>query len=871
MMQQYEEAKATCGDALLLFRMGDFYEFFHEDAKTASSVLGLTLTSRDKGENPIPMAGFPYHQLDGYLGKLIRAGFRAAVCEQVEDPKEAKGLVKREVVRVVSPGTITDDSLLDPRESNFLASICWPPQRDSDSQLDGGQVGLSWCDMSTGRFQAGVFGQRELADQLARLLPAECLISDDAPSDVLAWQHSVPEAMQTTRPAWTFSREGAETSLAKHFNTKSLQGFGFEEDDRLAIRAAGAILDYLQETQRVSLEHIDRIISYRSGDSLEIDVATRRSLELTRTMREGNRQGSLLSVIDRAVTPMGSRLLADWLANPLTDPANINLRLDAVSELLKAEQEREQLRSALKGTYDLERLIARVTTGRASPRDLRCVSVTLLQLPDTKLLLESFHSDLLRELDGQLDLCPELCQRLDDALKAECPLTSREGGFIRTGFHAELDRLKELAAGGKQWIAEYQAGESKRTGITNLKVGFNKVFGYYLEVTNAHRDKVPIEYSRKQTLKNAERYITPELKEYEEKVLSADERAMQLEYEIFVDLREQVMRASRRLQGTADSLARLDVLAGLALLARQRAYCRPTFTEDAKLRIIDGRHPVLEQTEPEGTFVPNDALMLEFDGAVQLITGPNMAGKSTYIRQVALLTIMAQMGSFVPAKEMSVGVVDRVFARVGASDELSRGQSTFMVEMTETARILNTATSKSLVILDEIGRGTSTYDGVSLAWAIVEFLHDEVGCRTLFATHYHELTDLAQSMERVTNLNVLVKEWDNHVVFLHKIVAGAADKSYGIYVARLAGVPHQVNERAKQVLAQLESDHIDDSGKSRIVSRRRDRRGDLQLSLFASAEHPVVAELRNLDVNSLTPVQALVELEKLRCQAVKES
>ncbi len=871
MMQQYEEAKKACGDALLLFRMGDFYEFFHEDAKTASSILGLTLTSRDKGENPIPMAGFPHHQLEGYLGKLICSGFRAAVCEQVEDPKEAKGLVKREVVRVVSPGTITDDSLLDPRESNFLAAICWPPQRGAETERDGGRVGLSWCDMSTGRFQAGVFGDRELADQLARLLPAECLISDDVSPDDTAWQQSAPDAMQTTRPAWTFSREGAEASLAKHFDTKSLEGFGFEEDDRLAIRAAGAILDYLQETQRVSLDHIDRLIPHHAGDSLEIDVATRRSLELNRTMRDGSRKGSLLSVIDRAATPMGSRLLADWLANPLTDTKAIDLRLDAVSELLQAETERERLHIALKGIYDLERLLARVTTGRASPRDLRCVSISLLKLPETKMLLESYESELLRELDDRLDLCPELCQRLDDALEADCPLTAREGGFIRFGFDIELDRLRELAAGGKQWIAEYQAAEAKRTGITSLKVGFNKVFGYYLEVTNAHRDKVPIEYSRKQTLKNAERYITPELKEYEEKVLSADDRAKELEYEIFIDLRDQVMRASRRLQETAKSLARLDVLAGLALLARQRAYCRPTFSDDAKLRIIDGRHPVLDQTEPEGTFVPNDALMLDFDGAVQLITGPNMAGKSTYIRQVALLTIMAQMGSFVPAKEMNVGVVDRVFARVGASDELSRGQSTFMVEMIETARILNTATSKSLVILDEIGRGTSTYDGVSLAWAIVEFLHDEVGCRTLFATHYHELTALAQSMQRVSNLNVSVKEWDNHVVFLHKIVAGATDKSYGIHVARLAGVPRQVNERAKEVLAQLEDGHFDDSGKSRIVSKRHARKGDLQLSLFSNVEHPVVSELRNLDLNSLTPLEALLELEKLRAQALKET
>jgi DNA mismatch repair protein MutS len=869
MMQQYEDAKAACGDALLFFRMGDFYELFHEDAKTASSLLGLTLTSRDKSANPIPMAGFPHHQLESYLGKVIQCGFRAAVCEQVEDPKEAQGLVKREIVRVVSPGTITDDGLLDPRESNFLSAICWPPARGRESERDQGYVGLAWCDLSTGRFQTGVFRAGELSDQLARLAPSEALISDDAEPDSSSWEHSVAQMMRTVRPAWSFSLEGAQTGLAKHFGTKGLDGFGFEENDRLAIRAAGAILDYLQESQRASLDHIDRLIPHRSGESMEIDVATRRSLELTRAMRDGSREGSVLSVIDRTVTPMGSRLLCDWLANPLTNESAINRRLDAVGEFVQAEAEREQVQGVLKGIYDLERLVARVTTGRASPRDLRCVATTLQCLPGTKVLLQARQSELLRELHDRLDLCPELCERLDNALVRDCPLQAREGGFICTGYHAELDRLKELAAGGKQWIAQYQAGESERTGI-NLKVGFNKVFGYYLEVTNSHKDKVPDEYIRKQTLKNAERYITPELKEYEEKVLSADDRAKELEYEIFVELRDLVMQASRRLQVTADSLARLDVVTSLATLARQRAYCRPTFEEHACLHIVDGRHPVLDQTEPEGTFVPNDTVM-EREGEVQLITGPNMAGKSTYIRQVALLTIMAQMGCFVPAKEMRLGIVDRVFARVGASDELSRGQSTFMVEMTETARILNTATAQSLVILDEIGRGTSTYDGLSLAWAIVEYLHEQIACRTFFATHYHELTDLEKSLDRVSNLNVAVKEWDDNVVFLHKIVSGAADKSYGIHVARLAGVPSDVNERAKQVLAQLESEHLDDSGNSRISRKRHDRRGDLQLSLFATVEHPVVTRLRELDVNAITPIQALVELERLRNEALADA
>jgi DNA mismatch repair protein MutS len=863
MMQQYQDAKAACGDALLLFRMGDFYELFFDDAKQASRVLGLTLTSRDKGENPIPMAGFPYHQLEGYLAKLIAAGLRAAVCEQVEDPKLAKGLVKREVTRVVSPGTLTDDALLDPRASNYLAAVALPAHQSNGDR----QAGLAWVELSTGRFFATTVPLTRLADELARIGPVECLLSEDSEFGEVSGVDAGAKRMLTRRPAWAFGLESAIATLQKHFQTATLDGFGFDDADAPALRAAGAVLNYLRETQKTSLDHIDRLTPYRAGQSLEIDEATRRSLEITRTIRTGSRTGSLLAVIDQTVTPMGARLLADWLANPLTGLAEINARLDAVGELADENALRETLREQLRGVYDLQRLLARVATGRASPRDLSFVCRTLAALPKLKAKLTIRNSPLLNELESALDLCPEIHALLASALVDDCPLTTKDGGILRGGYSGDLDRLRDLAAGGKEWIARYQAEQAAATGIVNLKVAFNKVFGYYIEITNSQKDKTPPQYIRKQTTVNAERYITPELKEYEEKVLTADERAKELECELFLTLRDAVQREIRRLQATAAVLAQLDVLASLAELARQRGYVRPTMAIEPQLKIIDGRHPVLDLTEAAGTFVPNDTLLGGEDGTVLLITGPNMAGKSTYIRQVALLTLLAQIGSHVPARAATIGIADRIFARVGASDELSRGQSTFMVEMTETARILNTATPRSLVILDEIGRGTSTYDGISLAWAIVEHLHDSVGCRTLFATHYHELTDLTQTLSGVRNFNVAVKEWEDHVVFLHKIVPGAADKSYGIHVARLAGVPRSVNERAKQILARLEEEHLGASGRPKIaVTGRQSRQGDLQLTLFASPEHPVVEQIRRLDVDSLTPREALQRLAELQSQ-----
>jgi len=869
MMQQYMDAKAACGDAILLFRMGDFYELFHEDAKIAARVLGLTLTSREKGENPIPMAGFPHHQLDSYLGKLIRQGHRAAVCDQVEDPRKAKGLVKREVTRVVSAGTLTENELLDPKESNYLAAISATRRKKSKSNAaveataigdplaEYAEVGIAWVELSTGRFFAAVFPPAALADQLARIRPAECLVSED--TDILP-EHLSESTVITRRPAWAFATDTASRALSEHFETANLEGFGFGDADGAAIRAAGVVLDYLNETQKASLDHIHRITPYRVGRALEIDESSRRSLEITHTIRDGRRDGSLLAIMDHTVTAMGSRMLAEWIATPRIDIDEINERLDAVEELVGDSALCEQLADELKSVYDLERLLARIATGRATPRDLSYIGRTLRQLPTVKAKLTARQSQMLNQLEVEIDLCPQLRGQLDAALVDDCPLSAKDGSFVRTGFSDQLDQLRELATGGREWIARYQAEQVENSGIPSLKVGYNKVFGYYIEVTNAHRDKVPDHFIRKQTLKNAERYVTPELKEYEDKVLSADEKSKDMEYSLFLELRSAVHGSIRRLQATAELLATLDTLISLAELARRRNYCRPECVEDPVLEIVDGRHPVLDVIEPEGTFVPNDTTANVDDGQMLIITGPNMAGKSTYIRQVALLTLMAQIGSFVPARKATIGVADRIFARVGASDELTRGQSTFMVEMTETARILNTATNRSLVILDEIGRGTSTYDGVSLAWSVVEYLHDHLGCRTLFATHYHELTDLESSLSSVKNLNVAVREWEDRVVFLHKIVAGSADKSYGIHVARLAGVPKEVNERAKQILNHLEEEHLDREGRPKIA-RQKTRSGDIQLTLFGFEEHPLLDKIRELDLNTLTPLEALQAIQ----------
>jgi DNA mismatch repair protein MutS len=859
MMQQYRELKARDPDALLLFRMGDFYEMFGEDAERAASLLGLTLTSRDKGPDALPMAGFPHPALESYLAKIVQAGLRAAVCEQVEDSRQAKGLVKRDVVRIVTPGTLTDDELLDPKTANYLAAIAEV----------AGKLGLAWVELSTGRFSLTGLMRTELADEMARLSPAETLISElaiDAP-----WARTLrgqSGSAITVRPSWDFQAEQARATLFEHFGTTTLEGFGVD-DRSTEVQAAGALMAYLRETQKATLRHITRLIPFRRADTLALDEMTRRSLELVRTLREGKREGSLLSVVDCSATPMGARLLAEWLTTPLTSTELITERLDAVDELFNQSALRGDLRNLLGQSYDLERLAGRVGTGRATPRDLVALAKTLGILPKLKARLTARVSKRLNQLEAALELCPEVRAEIDAALLDNPPLAMKEGGMIRDGYHPGLDELRANAKGGKSWIAKFQAEQVRRTGIPSLKVGFNKVFGYYIEITHAQAQarsaSIPSDYVRKQTVKNAERYITAELEEHEEKVLRAEERACELEYELFTTLRDRVSAEAPRLIQAGSVLAQLDVLTSLAELAARHGYCRPEIVEEPVFEVEAGRHPVLDSILAPGDFVPNHVKMGGDDGSILLITGPNMAGKSTYIRQVALIAILAHLGGFVPAKRARIGTVDRLFARVGATDDLSRSQSTFMVEMTETANILNNATPRSLVILDEIGRGTSTFDGISLAWAITEHIHDAIGCRTLFATHYHELVELEKTKPGLRNANVAVRESDGEIVFLYQIVPGGADQSYGIHVARLAGAPAPVLERAGEILKFLEKQHGPDPGLPAGPIRRKVKTGRaLTGSLFAALPDPLLVELRQIDSTVLTAEQALQMIGRLR-------
>ncbi|MDY3562502.1 DNA mismatch repair protein MutS [Gemmata sp. JC673] len=794
MMQQYHDAKSQHPGMIVLFRNGDFYELFEDDAELGARVLGITLTKRD---GSIPMAGVPVHKLEHYLGMLLRAGHRVAVCEQMEDPDPKKKIIHREVNRIVTPGTVTDDGLLDPRAPNHLVAIA--PGKP-------GFFGLAWVDLSTGHFAATDVPVPRLQDELSRLSAVECLYAEGLTNTVSQAAGAYLPKSRVSRPDWTFDPATALAALKTHFAVGTLTGFGFD-DAQTCLVAAGAVVIYLQETLKASLQHIRRLRPHRPDALLTLDEVTRRSLELTRTLRDNQRDGSLLSVLDRTVTPMGARLLHDSVLAPLTDVAAIGARLDAVEELLKDHALRQSVRDQLDACSDMQRLTTRVSTAKAGPRDLAAIARTLRHLPAVKAKLTGRRSRLLQDLEKRLELCPDIRELLDKAIEDDPPHIAKEGGVIRPGFSAELDELRALTTDGKNWIARYQAQEITRTGIGSLKVGYNEIDGYYLEITNANETKTPPEYKHQKTLKNAKRYYTPALREYEEKVVTAQDKSKALELQLFVTLRDQVAAQTPRLLNTAEVLAALDMLAALAELAAARNYVRPALVEEAVLDIRDGRHPVLDQLLPPGTFVPNDVVFGPDDGAFWLVTGPNMAGKSTFLRQAALITLMAHVGSFVPAKSAKVGLTDRIFTRVGASDELSRGQSTFMVEMTEAANILNNATARSLVILDEIGRGTSTYDGVSLAWAMTEYLHDTLGCRTLFATHYHELAQLAATLPRLRNYNVLVRELDEEIVFLHKIAPGNAERSYGIHVARLAGVPGSVLARATAVLGTLEKGH----------------------------------------------------------------
>jgi DNA mismatch repair protein MutS len=851
MMLQFRDAKERHPGAIVFFRNGDFYELFEEDAEVGSRLLGIALTRRDK---EIPMAGVPFHALDRYLGKLLQSGHRVAICEQMEDPRTVKGRpVRREVVRVVTPGTLTEDNLLDPHRSNHLVALVPPGGRTPG--------GLAWLELSTGLFQAADVPASRLADEVLRLSPSECLVAEattDATASLLQRvRDALPQLTLTPRPDWNFDSKSARDALFAHFGIATLGGFGFD-DQQPCLTAAGALLLYLRETLQTNLAHLTRLRPYSEQRFLYLDEVTRRSLELTRTLRDNARIGSLLSALDRTMTPMGARLLNDWVLTPLAERAAIVSRLDAVAELLSEHGLRRDLRASLTGVGDLQRLTARASTGSASPRDLVAVARTLALLPQVKSQLTGSTSALLCEMHARLEVCPELRETLENSLTADPPINPREGGIVRPESNADLQELHTARASGKEWMAKFQAEEALRTGISSLKVGFTEGYGYYLEVTHTHLRKVPENYHLQRSLKNANRYITGELSERAEQVMNADEKIKQLEYDLFVQLRERVADQTTRLMQTAEVLATLDVLASLAELAAERNYCRPVLDDEPVLDIKEGRHPVLDRVLPPGTFVPNDTLMGADDGTFLLVTGPNMGGKSTFLRQTALLVLMAQMGSFVPARSARIGLADRIFTRVGASDELSRAQSTFMVEMTEAANILNNATRRSLVILDEIGRGTSTYDGVSLAWGITEYLHDNIGCRTLFATHYHELAQLAERLPNLRNCNVLVHEEANGIVFLHKIAPGSADKSYGIHVAGRAGVPEEVLVRAREVLAELERHHLETPDRPGRIRRPR----AVQRSLFANMQDPILQALRELDLDRMTAEEIVATVRR---------
>ena len=862
-MRQYRHFKQQYPQAVLFFRMGDFYETFYDDAKLCSKVLGIALTSRSKAGGGIPLAGVPAHAVEGYLNKMIRAGYKVAVCEQVEDPAQAKGVVKRDVVRLVTPGTLTEEALLDERTGNYLAAVAFAPSSARSAKQR--QASLAWVELSTGQFFAELLDERYLLDELVRLRPAECLISDDkdnVPAEFTKQLQELVSTAVTVRPGWLFETASAVDALNKHFHTASLSGFGFADAD-CALTAAGAVIDYLNETQKTALTHISRLRKVSRDRFLQLDQATLRSLEVERTIRSETTVGSLLHCLDQTVTAMGARKLRLWVCYPLNDLTHIEHRQDAVGELVQLDNIRTELRRCLRQVADIERISSRICTGRASPRDLVHLGHTLRQLPAIRTQLTQCTSDMLMQLTGQCDTLDKTADLIEAALEPQAPLTYREGGVIRNGYDEQVDHLRGICRNGQDWLSQYQKKLIEQTGFANLKVGFNKVFGYYVEISHAFRGEVPPDFVRKQTIKNAERYITDELKKYETEALTAEQRCKELEANLFNDLRQKVAAQTLHLQQVADAIAKIDLLACLAEIARHRNYCRPQMHSDKDLAITEGRHPVLDLSLAE-QFVPNDLTLGNSDGDVVIITGPNMSGKSTYIRQTALLVVMAQMGSFVPAASAQIGLVDRIFTRIGAADELTRGQSTFMVEMIETANIVNNATDRSLVILDEVGRGTSTYDGLALAWAITEHIATAIKCRTLFATHYHEITELADLLTNVKNCNVAVREWKNDVVFLHKITPGRTDKSYGIHVARLAGMPPAVLTRSTEILEELESSFAREAHVPQIGGRLEADHNTQPLLFDTSPEDPIRQRLSEIDLNNLTPIEAINLLSEIK-------
>jgi DNA mismatch repair protein MutS len=887
MLKQYLEIKEQHPDCILFFRMGDFYEMFYDDAVTASKAMDVALTTRNKGmPEPVPLCGVPYHAADTYLSRLVDAGYKVAVCEQVEDPKKAKGIVRRAVTRVITPGTSISPGRLSEKEPTYMAAV---------AAGDSGSYGLAFLDFSTGEFRATRASRvGELTDELARLNPAEVLVAKEGLED-LELGTALREFAASSEPAraiahppnHAFDEAHARETLLNHFEAETLEGFGVEGFPE-AVRAAGALLFYLQETQapdeapafEVSgaepisiprpLSHITSLSYYTSSDYMILDESTKRNLELTRTLRDGKTKGSLFWLIDRTVTPMGGRTLLLWLHYPLLDPERIRRRLDAVEYAFVNHAFRLDLRDLIEHVTDLERTTARVSTGSAHARDLISIRESLRLVPKIKAVIEQAETEYILEIDDCLDPQEDLVELLDRALSDDPPFSLRDGDLIKAGYSEEIDELEEIKRDAKAIIAKMEATERERTGIQKLKVRYNKVFGYYLEVTKANLALVPDDYIRKQTLVNAERFITPELKELEAKILGAEDRLIELHYELFCELRETVAARSMKLKDVARELGRLDAVLGLSELAARKRFSRPVVDGEDRIDVKGGWHPVIEELVKTERFVPNDVYLDNDEHQILIITGPNMAGKSTVLRQTAIISILSQMGSFVPADRAEVGVVDRIFTRVGASDVLVRGMSTFMVEMTEAANILHHASPKSLVLLDEIGRGTSTFDGLSIAWAVAEFLHDTQGrqAKTMFATHYHELTDLAETRSRIKNFHILVREWEGEVIFLRKMAPGSTSRSYGIQVARLAGLPAPVIERAREILQNLEAIEHDPAGKPSISRSKKGpkKSGPSQMTFLAGpdpAGQELISRLKNLDPDNLTPIEALTILQEM--------
>lgn len=870
MMKQYMETKSQYQDCILFYRLGDFYEMFFEDALTASRELEITLTGKNCGqEEKAPMCGVPYHAVEGYLNRLVAKGYKVAICEQVEDPKTTKGIVKREVVRIVTPGTNLDTQALDETKNNYIMCIVYIADR----------YGVSVADISTGDyFVTEIPDSAKLLDEIYRFSPSEIICNEAfymSGVDMDGMKDRLGITIYSLE-SWYFDDEVCRKKLLEHFEVSSFAGLGLADYD-CGIISAGALLQYLLETQKNSLSNLTHITPYAAGKFMMIDSSTRRNLELCETLREKQKRGSLLWVLDKTKTAMGARTLRKYVEQPLIDKTEIIRRLDAVQELKEQAISREEIREYLSPVYDLERLITKIAYGSANPRDLTAFRSSLEMLPALLYILQEMKAELLKDLAVDLDPLEDLCILVKKAIREDPPIAMKEGNIINDGYNEEVDKLRRAKSDGKDWLAKLENDEREKTGIKNLKIKYNKVFGYYLEVTNSYKEMVPEYYTRKQTLANAERYITPELKELEDMILGAEDKLYALEYELYSEVRDLIASQIERIQKTAKAVAALDAFASLALVAERNNYVRPKINEKGVIDIKEGRHPVVERMIPNEMFISNDTYLDDKKHRISIITGPNMAGKSTYMRQTALIALMAQIGSFVPVKSANIGLSDRIFTRVGASDDLASGQSTFMVEMTEVANILRNATSKSLLILDEIGRGTSTFDGLSIAWAVIEYISDSrlLGAKTLFATHYHELTELEGKIDNVNNYCIAVKEKGDDIVFLRKIVKGGADKSYGIQVAKLAGVPELVIGRAKEIVEELSDEDItarvsEIASKERVVKKKpKVKKYDdvdiAQMSLFDTVkDDDVLEELKNLDVGNMTPIDALNTIYRLQ-------